>query len=73
MERDVDALERDGGEATLELDGGRLGFGLLGAFVNDFDELGLDVFEGESLHESLNVDLLRFEVVGDVCQAVQST
>ena len=67
MEGDVDAFEGNGGEATLELD--RLGFrrGLGGAFADDVDEAGFDVVEGEGFDEGVDVDLLGFEEVGDVC------
>lgn len=73
MEGHIDALEGDGGEAALQLDG--LGFrrGLGGAFADDFDESGLDVFQGEGFDEGVDVDFLGFEEVGDVCEAVEST
>lgn len=45
MEGDVDAFEWDGGEAALEVDGFGFGFRLLGALLDDFDEVCFDVFE----------------------------
>ena len=73
MEGDVDALERDGGEAALEVEGFGFGFGLLGASTDDFDEVGFDVVEGHGLHEGLDVDFLGFDVVGNIRQAVECT
>jgi len=71
VEGHVNAFERDGGKATLQLDGLRLGFGLLGAFADDFNEVGFYVFEGEFLHERLDVDFLGFEVVRDASETIQ--
>lgn len=71
MEGDVDAFERDSGEAALEVERFRFGFGLFGAFADDLDEVGFDVVEGHGLHEGLDVDFLGFDVVGDVGQAVE--
>ena len=73
MEGDVDAFEGDGGEAALELDGVGSRRGLGGALLDDFDEAGFDVVEGEGFHEGIDVNFLGFEEVGDVCQAVEST
>lgn len=72
VERHVDALERNGREAALELDGAGLGFGLLGALLDDLDQMSLDVLDGQALCQLLNVDLLCLEVVGDVGEAVES-
>ena len=73
MEGHVNTFKGYGGEAALELD--RLGFrrGLGGAFADDFDKAGSDVVEREGFHEGVDVDLLGFEEVGDVCEAVEST
>lgn len=71
VEGDVDALEGDGGEAALELEGLGLGFGLLGALFDDGGQVGLDVLERDGLHQLLDVDLLGLEVVEDVSEAVE--
>ena len=71
VEGDVDALERDGGEAALEVERLRLRGRLLGALADDGDELGLDFVEGEALHQVVDVEFLGFEVVGDVGEAVE--
>ena len=71
MEGDVDALERDGGEPALEVYRLRLSHSLRGALADDGEEVGLDVVEGEGVHEGLDVDFLRFEIVGDVGEAVE--
>ncbi len=73
VEGDVDALERDGGEAALQVERFGLGFGLFGAFADDFDEMGFDVFEGHGLHEVLDVDFLGFDVVSYVGEAVEGS
>ena len=73
MEGDVDAFEGNGGEAALQLDGGGFRRGLGGASLNDLDEAGFDVVKGERFNEGVDVDFLGFEIVGDVCQAVEST
>ncbi|KAI7277110.1 beta subunit of fatty acid synthase [Hortaea werneckii] len=70
VEGDVDALERDDGEAALELDGLGLGFRLLGALLDDVLQVLLDVLQAHRLHQGLDVDLLRLEVVGDVGHGV---
>lgn len=71
MEGDVDALERDGGEAALEFEG--LGFagGFVGAAFDDLHEVGFDVFEGHFFHEGLDVYFLGFEVVCDAGEGVE--
>lgn len=71
MEGHVDAFERDGGEAALEVDGLWLGFSLLCALFDDLDEMLLHVFDAQGFHKLLDVDFLRFEVVGDVCEGVE--
>jgi hypothetical protein len=48
-----------------------LGFRLLGAFADDFHEMGFDVFDGHLLHEGLDVDLLGLEEIEDVGEAVE--
>ncbi len=73
MERDVDALERDGSEAAFEVERFGLGFGLLGAFADDVDEVGFDVFDGHLLHEGLDVDFLDAEEVEDIGEAVEGS
>lgn len=45
VEGNINALERDCGKASLELDRLRFGFSLLGASANDLHELSLDLFE----------------------------
>ena len=66
MERHVDAFERNGSEAALEIDG--LGFRrcLRGALADDLDKPGFDVVEGEGFNEGVNVDFLGFEEVGNI-------
>lgn len=73
MERDVDALEGDGGEASLKVYG--LGFlvCLVRATADDVDQAAFDVFEGERFHEAVNVYFLSFEEVGYACEAVEGT
>lgn len=73
VEGDVDALEGDGGEAALQVERLGLGLGLLGALADDVAQVGFDVVEGHGLHEGLDVDFLRFDVVGDVGQAVEGS
>ena len=73
MEGDVDALERDGGEATLEFDGVRFRLGLFGALLDDFDEVGLDVVEREGFDQGVDVHFLSLEVVGDACEAIEGS
>ncbi len=73
MEGDVDALEGDGGEAALQVERLGLGLGLLGALADDVAQVSFDVVEGHGLHEGLDVDFLRFDVVGDVGQAVEGS
>ena len=60
MEGHVDAFKGDGGEAPLEVYGGRLGGGHGGAFADDREELLADFFEGEGREEGGDVDFLRF-------------
>lgn len=73
MEWHIDTLEWDGGKSTLKLQ--RLWFqlGLFGAFANNPDQMFFDVLKGHLLRQSLNIDLLNFEVIGDVGQAIQGT
>lgn len=71
VERHVNALEGDRGEATLQVDGLGLGLGLLGALLDDGSEVLLDFLEGDGLHQLLDVDLLGLEVVEDVGEAVE--
>jgi hypothetical protein len=71
VERHVDALEGDCGETALQVDGLGLGFGLLGALFDDGGEVLLDFFEGDGLHQLLDVDLLGLEVVENVGEAVE--
>ena len=72
MEGHINAFEGDGGKSALQLDGLGFGFGLLGAFTDDLDEVGFDVVEGEFLHEGLDVYFLRFEIVRNASKAVES-
>lgn len=71
VEGDVDTLERDGGEATLQLDGLGLGLGLLDALLDDADQVSLEVLERHALHQSGDVDVLGLEEVQEVGQAVE--
>lgn len=73
MEGNVDALERDGGEAALEADGLGLGFRLFGALLDDFDEVSFDVLDGHLLHEGSDVDLLSFKEVENVGKTIEGT
>ena len=66
MEGHVDSFEGDSCEATLEVNWLWLGFCLLGAFPDNFYEVLLDIFEGHCLHEGLDINLLRLEVIRDV-------
>ena len=72
MEWHVDALEWNGGEAALQVDWLRLCLGLLRALFDDLDEVLLDVLETHGLHELLDINLLRLEVVGDIGERVES-
>lgn len=67
MEGHVDAFEGDGCKAALQVDGLRFRGSLGGAVTDDFDELGFDVVEGTGFEETVDVDVLGFEVVGDAC------
>jgi len=71
VERHVNSLEGDGGEAALQLD--RLGFGftLLCAFLDDFNKVSLDIIQGECFDQRVDIDLLGFEEVGDTREAVE--
>lgn len=71
MEGDVDALEGDGGETTLQLDGLGLGLGLLDALLDDADQVSLQVLERHALHQSGDVDVLGLEEVQEVGKAVE--
>ena len=73
VEGDVDAFEGNSSEAALEVDGFRFGFGLLDAFLDDFDQVGFYFFEGKGLRERLDVYFLSFEVIGNVGEAVECT
>lgn len=73
MEGDVDALQGDSSEATLQVDWAGLGLGLLDAFLNDADKVSLDVVEGHALHQGGNVDILGLEEVEEVGEAVQGS
>ena len=46
---------------------------LSGALADYLDKPGFDVVEGHGFDEGIDVDLLGFEEVGDICQAVKST
>ena len=73
MEGDIDALERDGGKAALELK--RLGFG--GGkgctFADNIYKAGFDIGEGEGFHQGLDIHFLGFEQVRDVCEAIEGS
>ena len=71
MERDVNAPEGDCGKTALEFDWLRLSFGLFSTFLNNHDQLLLDVLEGHLRHEGLNVNFLQLEEVEHVCEAVE--
>lgn len=72
MEGNVDSLEGDGGETALKVDGLGFGFGFLGALLDNFYQVGFYLLKGDGLHQRLDVNFLSFQVVGDVCEAVQS-
>ena len=72
MEGDIDPFQWNRGKPALEVDWLWFGFGLLGAFVDNLHELGSDLFDRLRLDQRLNVNLLRFQEIGDICQAVQS-
>jgi hypothetical protein len=44
---------------------------LLHAFMDDVDQVSLHVFQGHALHESRNVNILRFEVVQQIGETVK--
>lgn len=71
VEGHIDPFERDGGETPLE--GHRISFLSRhgGAFADDVDELGFYRREVERFHQVLDVDLLGFEEVGHVGEAVE--
>ena len=71
VEGDIDPLERDGGETPLEGDRVRFLSRHGGAFADDVDELGFDRGEVEGFHQVLDVDLLSFEEVGHIGEAVE--
>ena len=71
VEGHVDALERDGSEAALEIEGLRLGCRLRRALADDLHEVILDVVQGQGLHQLLDVDFLCLQVVEDAGQGVQ--
>lgn len=71
MERHIDALEGNGGKATLQVERLGLSLGLLGALLDDGGEVLLDLLKGDGLHQLLDVDLLSLEVVQDVGEAVE--
>lgn len=71
VERDVDAFERDGGEAALELERFGFGLGFFGAAFDDLDKVGFDVFQRHLLHQRLDVDFLGFEVVCDAGEGIK--
>ena len=66
MEGHVDALERDGGEASLQVNGLRFRRGLGGAFTDDLNEPSFDVVQREGFDEGVDVNSLCFEEVGDI-------
>ena len=67
VEGDIDALERDDGEAAFELEWLGFGGGEGGAFADDVYKASFDVGEGEGFHQRLDVYFLGFEQIGDVC------
>ena len=71
VERHVNALEGDGGKATLQVERLGLRLSLLGALLDDGSEVLLDLLKGDGLHQLLDVDLLGLEVVEDVGEAVE--
>ncbi|KAF3401859.1 hypothetical protein F1880_009718 [Penicillium rolfsii] len=72
VEGDVDTLEGNGGEATLQLNGLGLGLGLLDALLDDADQVSLEVLERHALHKSWDVNVLGLEEVQEVGKAVES-
>lgn len=73
VEGNIDAAKRDSGEATFQGHRLWLRFGLLDTFVDDFDQVCLNILERHRLHESLNVDFLGLEDVEQVGQTVKGT
>ena len=71
VERDVDATEGDCGKTALEFDWLRLSFCLFSTFLNNLDELLLDVLEGHLRYEGLNLNFLHLEEVEHVGEAVE--
>ena len=71
MEWDINTPERYCGKAALEFDWLRLSFGLFSTFLDNLDELLLDVLEGHLRHEGLNVNFLHLEEVEHVGEAVE--
>jgi len=71
VERDVNAPERNCGKTALEFDWLGLGFSLFGTFLDNLDELLLDVLKGHLRHEGLNVNFLHLEEVEHVGEAIE--
>lgn len=71
MERNIDSFEGNCGEASLKIDGSRLGFRLFDTFVNDLNKMSLDIFQRHTLHESGNVNVLSLQVVEQIGEAVK--
>lgn len=73
VERNIDAFERYGGEPALQINRLGFGFGLFGALLDNFHQVSLDIFKGHGLRQRLNVNFLRFQVIQNIGEAVEST
>src|SRR5689334_8856690 len=72
MEGNIDTLERNGCETSLEIERFGLSIGLFGASLNNLNKVCLHILNRECLHQLLNVNLLCLEVVGDTSEGVKS-
>ena len=70
MKGNVNPFEWNSREPALQINGLGLRFSLFGAFTDDLDEVRFDVFQTQFLRQVLDINLLCFEVVQDVGQAV---
>jgi len=65
-------VERNGGETALEFDWFRLGCSLFRTFLNNLDELLLDVLKGHLHHKGMHVNFLHLEEVEHIGEAAEA-